>query len=239
MFAPHARKLSGRFDVIRAETLNVQTAKIKAPMPSDYAITDEAMALNQTLYAIGVTGQVDLVGSSFGAVVALHFATTYPDRVRTLTLFEPPAFWILSEAEYDRDPALREMRELTSDMTTSAAPSDEQLYRFRCLLGSCPPEIPNHSDLARAEWDASRFAMRGLAALTAHNEDRARLAQLDRPVLLLTGTQTVPFHRRINELLARAIPAVETAELPGGHSAPRTSPNAFNERLCEFLLRHE
>ena len=239
MFATHARELSGDFDVIRVQTLNVQNAVNGAPMPSDYSVTAEAIALLQTLSVIGVTGQIDIVGSSFGAVVALHFAATYPDRVRTVTLFEPPAFWILPESEYERDPALREMRDLTSAMTPSASPSDEQVFRFRCLLGACPPGIPGDADPAHAEWEVSRRAMRGLAAIPAHREDRARLAQLTSPVLLLTGSETVPFHRRINELLARALPRVETAELPGGHSAPRTSSAAFIQRLRAFLARHQ
>jgi len=239
MFAPHARELSSRFEAIRVQTLNVQTAKSGAPMPSDYSVAAEARALKETLAAIGVTGQVDLVGSSFGAVLALHFAATYPERVTTLTLFEPPAFWILPDEDYKRDPVLAEMRELISVMTPSAVPSDEQLFRFRCLLGACPPGIPQRMDPAREAWDASRLAMRGLATVLAHREDRARLAHLQTPVLLVTGSETVPFHRRINELLGQAMPRVETAELPGGHSAPSTVPRQFTERVRGFLLQHE
>jgi pimeloyl-ACP methyl ester carboxylesterase len=239
MFAPHARELSSDFDVIRVQTLNVQTAEHGAPMPSDYSIVAEASALHHTLSVIGVPDHVDLVGSSLGAVVALHFAARYPERVRTLTLFEPPAFWILPDAEYERDAGAREIRDLTTAMTPSAPPSDEQLFRFRCLLGACPPAVPDRADPARAEWDVSRLAMRGLAAVPAHREDRARLAQLKVPVLLLTGSETVPFHRRMNDLLAQVFPRVERGELPGGHSAPRTASSAFNEQLRAFLARHE
>ena len=59
------------------------------------------------------------------------------------------------------------------------------------------------------------------------------------PVLLLTGSDTVAFHRRINDLLAELLPRVERAELPGGHSASRTARSAFNEQLRMFLARHE
>lgn len=239
MFAPHARELATHFDVIRIQTLNVQRAASRAPMPSDYSVAAEACALAQTLSSIGVRGRVDIVGSSFGALVALHFAATYPERVRTVTLFEPPALWVLPDEEYARDPVLREMRELIGAMRPWTAPSDEQLFRFRCLLGACPPDIPGPGDPARAEWDLSRLAMRGLSAVSEHREDRARLAQLDRPVLLLTGSETIPFHRRINELLAHVIPEVETAELEGGHSAPRTASSAFNEQLRAFLARNQ
>lgn len=239
MFASHARELSSDFDVIRVQTLNVQTAGRGEPMPSDYTVAAEASALGHTLSVVGVTGQVDLVGSSYGAVVALHFAATRPERVRTLTLFEPPVFWILPDAEYERDAIGREIRDLTSAMTPSAAPSDEQLFRFRCLLGACPPALPDHADSARAEWDTSRLAMRGLSAIPAHHEDPVRLALLKIPVLLLNGAETVPFHRRMNDLLAEVLPRVERGELPGGHSAPRTASSAFNSQLRSFLARHE
>ncbi len=238
MFAPHARELSREFDVIRVQTLNVQAAGRGAPMPSGYSVVAEANALEDTLAVIGVTNRVDLVGSSYGAVVALHYAATFPERVRTLTLFEPPVFWILQEAEYERDAVGREMRELTSAMTPSAEPSDQDLFRFRCLLGGCPPAIPDDA-AARAEWDVGRLAMRGLAAVTAHREDRARLARLEIPVLLLTGSETVLFHRRMNDLLSEVLPQVERRELPGGHSAPRTASQAFNAQLRLFLARHE
>lgn len=239
MFAPHARDLSREFDVVRVQTLNVQTARTGDPMPPEYSVASEALALEQTLSCLGISGRFDLVGSSFGAAVALHFAATHPDRVRTITLFEPPVFWILSEEDYGRDPLAREMRELTSDMTPAAAPSDDQLLRFRSLLGAGTSAIPDHADPSRAEWDLSRRAMRGLAALPAHREDSESLARMDVPVLLLTGSETVPFHRQMNDRLAGMLPRVERAELPGGHSAPRTAIGAFNQQLVAFLARHE
>ena len=239
MFAYHARELSSQCDVIRVQTLNVQTAESGAPMPANYSVTLEAGALDETLSILGVTDPVDIVGSSYGALVALHFAVEYPERIRTITLFEPPAFWILPEEEYKHDPVLSEMRQLTSAMTPWAVPSDEQLFRFRCLLGSCPPGIPEQTDSARAEWDFSRAAMRGLSAVPEHREDRARLARLPHPVLLLTGSETVPFHRRINEVLAREIPRSETDQLPGTHSSARTAKTEFIQKLRSFLARHE
>ena len=238
MFAPHARELSPEFDVIRVQTLNVQRAESGGPLPRDYSVSSEAIAIRQTLDSLGVSGPIDLVGSSFGAVVALRFATLYPERVRTLVLFEPPAFWALADDEFARDEALREMRTLTSGMGPSAVPSDEHLYRFRCLLGACPAAIPNADDPARADWDRSRRAMSGLSAVAMHREDPGVVRRLSAPVLLLNGTETVGFHRRINEALTRILVNVETAELPGTHAAARTAQSEFIEHTRQFLKRH-
>jgi pimeloyl-ACP methyl ester carboxylesterase len=238
MFAPHARELSNEFEVIRVQTLNVQAAATGETMPENYSVASETSALRETLQSLGVTAPVNLVGSSYGAVVALHFAAAYPERVKSVILFEPPAFWLLPKSDFASDPELREMHALTSAMTASAAPTDAQFSRFRCLLGACPSAIPAAGDAARAEWDRSRRAMRGLSAVPAHREDPRRLARLRRPVLLVIGTQTVGFHRRINERLAQMIPGLETAELQGDHGAPRTSVPAFAQLIRDFLHRH-
>jgi pimeloyl-ACP methyl ester carboxylesterase len=128
MFAPHAKELAGEFDVIRIQTLNVEAAETKAEMPLDYSVAQETAAIQATLAHIGVGGPIDIVGSSYGAVVALHFAVTNPQKVRTVTLFEPPAFWVLTDQDYERDTTARMMRNLVAMMTPSTSPTDEQYF---------------------------------------------------------------------------------------------------------------
>ena len=235
MFAPHARDLSRDYEVIRVQTLNVQQAERGGAMPADYSISAEAAAVHQTLQSLGVAGPVDVVGSSLGAVVALRLATLYPARVRSLVLFEPPAFWVLPSEERATDSALREMLDLSSRMSGSSAPSDDDLYRFRCILGTCPVTIPPPSDPDRPAWDRSRMAMRGLAAVAAHREAPDALRKLDVPVLLVNGADTVRFHRRMNEVLSTRLPNVRVAEIPGTHGAARTSQAEFLAITRAFL----
>lgn len=235
MFAPHARELSREYDVIRVQTLNVQEAERGGSMPADYSISAEAAAVHQTLLSLGVAGPVDVVGSSLGAVVALRMATLHPGRVRSLVLFEPPAFWVLPPEEFEVDAELREIGNISSRMSASAVPSDEDLYRFRCILGTCPVAIPLPSDPDRESWDRSRQSMRGLAAVAAHREEPKVIEQLDVPVLLINGAETVRFHKRINELLAARFPRVRVAEIRGTHGASRTSQGEFLALTREFL----
>lgn len=235
MFAPHARDLSSDYDVIRVQTLNVQQAERGGVMPADYSISAEAAAVHQTLLSLDVAGPVDVIGSSFGGVVALRLATLYPERVRSLVLFEPPVFWVLPPEEFTTDPELRDMRDLSSRMSGSVAPTDDELYRFRCILGTCPVAIPAPSDPERPAWDRSRMAMRGLAAVAAHREVPDAIRKLPVPVLLVNGAGTVRFHRRMNELLSNLLPNVRIAEIPGTHGASRTSQAEFIAITRAFL----
>ncbi len=54
-------------------------------------------------------GKVDVFGSSGGAVAGLTWVSLYPDDVATLVAHEPPATWVLPDAE-NADRAFRTVR---------------------------------------------------------------------------------------------------------------------------------
>ena len=58
-----------------------------------------------------------------------------PHRVRTLTLVEPPAFWVLPNHGHD-DSGARSMQQFVSSLR-GATISEDHVERFRCLLGDC------------------------------------------------------------------------------------------------------
>lgn len=86
--------------------------------------------------------------------------------------------------------------------------------------------------------DEKRVVFRGLAAVANHTDDPKRLQDLQRPVLILTGNETVKFHRRIDDRLAANLPRVERVGLTGGHSAPVVARDEFVTKLRAFLSRH-
>ena len=78
---------------------------------------------------------MDLVGHSFGALVALDFALDRPDRARTLVLAEPQAVGVVPPEELTANGTMREMVELLRTFGPADEPTDQQLVRFRTLLG--------------------------------------------------------------------------------------------------------
>lgn len=234
-FAPHAKALADDYTVVRLQTLNIESAEQRRPLPAGYELKTESRAMLRALDGLGIRDPVDIVGWSFGALVAIDFALDHPERVRSLVLHEPPAFWVVPEQERQSDPAMKEMIALLAQLDPTGTPSDDQFRRFRCALNNCPARVPTASDPEWPEWNARRPALRGLSAIATHRDDVTRLKQFDRPVLLLTGSSTVSFHRRINELLAAALPHVERAELAGGHAAPVSARDAFLTRVKQFL----
>jgi pimeloyl-ACP methyl ester carboxylesterase len=238
-FAPHARALAKDFRVVRPEALRIERTRGKQPLPSEYSIKTESAALARSLDQLGIREPIALVGHSFGALVALDFALDRPERVRVLVLAEPPAFWVVPPEELHADTGMREMVELTRALGPSDEPTDEQLVRFYTLLGRVGITPPKQGESGWEDWTSKRAVLQGMSAVPNHRDDPNRLKTLRKPVLIITGKDTVAFLRRINDILAGSLPIVKRVELPGIHSAPITAPNEFVAILREFVAQHQ
>ena len=220
--------------VINAQSLAVQYGLDGKPLPVSYELQTEVDALRASLDSMHVD-VADIIGMSHGGVTGLLFALQNPRRVRTLTLIEPPAFWVLPNHGYD-DAGAREMQEFVSslrDMTIT----DAHVERFRCLLGDCaggrsPREAPQWN-----QWVRYRNSLRGLHTIGDYKDDPSRLRALLIPTLVVSGAQTVAFHRAINAVLIRTLPRAETFELTGGHNSPASAPDSFVAAWLKFQER--
>ena len=220
--------------VINLQSLAVQYGLENRSLPNGYSIHTEVDALRRTLDSMRVF-RADVIGMSHGGVVALLFALANPERVRTLTLIEPPAFWMLPHHGHD-DPGAREMQELVSSLRGQEV-GEEHVERFRCLLGDCvggrsPRQLPQWP-----QWVKYRNSLRGLYTVGDYNDDPARLRSLSLPALIVTGAQTVSFHRAMNDSLLRTLPHAEALELGAGHNSPAADPDHFVSEWQRFEQR--
>lgn len=165
---------------------------------------------------------VHLVGHSYGAAVALQIALRHPERVRSLSLYEPVAFGVLRELA-PRDPALMEITDVahTARGLVQRGEIDEAAARFISYWGG--DASWNH--LAANQRDAVAHRMpvvpRHFDALFTARWPKSLLQRLTMPILLMHGSQTRTPAHRVAELLAHALPNVLRAEVPGaGHLGP-------------------
>jgi pimeloyl-ACP methyl ester carboxylesterase len=234
-FVPHQERLRASRRVARAQLLTVQLGLEERPLPDGYSIRMESDALGAAVDEMEREAPVDLVAWSYGAAVTLDYALGHRDRVRTLTLIEPPAFWVLeatgrmdavSRRERDELEALH--REMASDV------SEAQLARFVTQAALCPPGTRPEDLPAWPVWVEHRRSLRNGPAVFAHTDDAARLRTFDRPVLLFKGTGSTPVFHRIVDALADTLPRAEAVELPGGHAPQIAAIDDFLARLATF-----
>jgi pimeloyl-ACP methyl ester carboxylesterase len=236
IFAPHAADLAHTHTVIRAEKLNIQFAAESRVLPADYAVRTESVALKAALDSLGFTEPVVVVGHSYGALIALDFALEYPDRVRGLVLAGAPAYWV-AKAHGESPQGLKEMEQITSGFGPAATIGEEEVVRFRCGLGMCADGRRIQDDPSWPGWYRNRNALRGLAAMSLHKDRIERLNAFQKPVLIVTGQESVAFQRRINELLMQDLPNATAATLPGGQAAPVSARAEFVALVRTFVSR--
>jgi len=174
---------------------------------------------------------LDLVAWSYGAEVTLDYALDHPERVRSLTLIEPPAFWVLralgpldDEAEKNVDMLLT----LHGDIT------EAKLEQFLCAVGFCPPGQSPRALPQWPMWVSYRQSLRNSAAAVQHEDDPARLRAFHRPVLLVKGTGSAKCLHQIVDALVAQLPRAQVVEMPSGHSPQIVSMALFLERLAQF-----
>jgi len=197
-------------------------------------LADEARLVESLLEKLGSS---HLVGHSYGGAVALKVAMRRPDLVRSVVAYEPVLFALLRD-----DPA--SWREIRSVFAVAEG-MRQRLAHGQALdaaqqfidFWSGPGAWSSLSAERRAGFAARAAAVvRQFDALFNDAMSARDLAHLRMPLLVLSGTHTVPAARRIVQLVAAAQPMARCVALERlGHMGPVTHPPAFNQRLIEFL----
>jgi pimeloyl-ACP methyl ester carboxylesterase len=173
-----------------------------------------------------VDGPVDLIGHSFGAVVALRLAIAQPETVRTLTLIEPVLFAAARGfQEWDEHAALMADFDaaLADGRTTAAAAEFTRIWgtgvRWEDMNAESRSGLVERIGLIAA-GDPALFEDSGGILLPD------ALESLAMPVLLIRGDRSPAIIERIAEEIAARLPDVGVATVPGaGHMAPITHPD--------------
>lgn len=204
-------------------------------------LDDEAEnVIRQVAQMTGKTnGPLHLVGHSYGGAVALQLALRYPDRVASLTLYEPAQFLLLfadglrsSAAQEIRSVALRVVagtqspwgrhkaaRVFIDYWNGAGAWRSIPFKRQRRLARLVPKVAAEFGAIASAGVSADDFAALGI------------------PVRLISGSRTRRTACEVTKQLAAILPDVEHIEIPGmTHMAPCTHPERINPIFSEHVI---
>jgi pimeloyl-ACP methyl ester carboxylesterase len=196
-----------------------------AGRPKTFA--DDVADLRVVLAATG--GRADVLGASYGAIVALHAACADPAALRSLVLFEPPLF--------AAGPALADALERYRSCVEAGALAPAARV-FARDVARVPPALLDA--LAGADDAGDRAEAVGclhdLEAMAADEPDTGRWANVDVPALLMQGSATWAPMPETMDALAAALPRVTRAMLAGqAHFATHTAPAEFSAAVERFL----
>jgi non-heme chloroperoxidase len=210
-------------------------------LPPDHSALIEAEDLAAFMHVLGLD-RSHVVGYSYGAFAALCLALDHPDLVRTLMLAEPPVLrWVIGLP--GGDALFADLMDRLWEPAGQAFRRGDKVEALRVsldffiapgALSQVPAEVRQFLEDNLREWEAlttSRDAFPMLA--------KRRVAQLLMPTLLLTGDQTLPIHRLLNDEIARVLPQAQRIRLPEAtHDMWNEQPEACGAVVLQFLGKH-
>lgn len=219
--------------------------------PTGYTSADMAGDLGLLLDHLKIQ-QADLVGHSFGGVVALHYATMHPERVRSLTIADS-RIRALQPTNHPRDWQNRERATKRLAEIGLYVPDDEPDVGIWLLEQVARPEMQKVRDKLKGTpllfpfggWNGgSKTAERWLELLnttTARKDFRdeagltvEKIEKIEQPTLALYGevSPTLPSGQSLKEKLKNCTMEV----VPNaGHFFMLSKPELFVEIVGRFL----
>ncbi|MYN25899.1 alpha/beta fold hydrolase [Duganella levis] len=171
-----------------------------------------------------------LIGHSFGGACALHMARRMPQRVQSLTLFEPVAFHLLPAAH----PAKAEIVGVVERIKASAADRDATRifidYWNRAGAFDAAPESAQAkmaAQIAKVKLD--------FQALLGEPATLDDLSMLTMPSLVMAGAHSPASTRLLVEQLSVSLPNASALTTPTAHMGPITHADVVNPLIVNFL----
>jgi pimeloyl-ACP methyl ester carboxylesterase len=173
-----------------------------------------------------------VVGSSFGAVIALELARTRPSLLHGAVLIEPP---MAASDELASAPAafFAEFDHRVAVHGGSAAGE----YFLRMVLGDAAFErMPRaFQEIAASRWAEIRADSQ---ALVSYKTRYGQLAAVEVPILLLGGARSASYFAATLDALERSLPHVRRELVPGaGHMLHAEAPRKFADQLAGFAAQ--
>ncbi|MEV4565082.1 alpha/beta hydrolase [Nonomuraea sp. NPDC049419] len=196
-----------------------------------YAIEAEA---GDIVAVLDHLGPATLVGHSYGAICALEAASRAPSSVTGLVLYEPPV----------PVPGTPDFSGVAARVAGLCAQGlrEEALCVFLVEVTGLDPGLVRL--LRRVPGFAERAAVadtvaREIDATHRYVLDRARLAALDVPTLLLKGDRSAPGLHDAVAMIAELVPRAVTEVLPGqAHRAMEGAPALLADAIDTFAGRY-
>ena len=178
------------------------------------------MADLRTLITDLKAGPAHLVGSSYGAYIALALAVDQPELVRSLVLGEPPIWPLLSGTSVAE--SMRESLRRRAEATRKAFESGNLEDGFRrfvdaiCPTPRCFDNLPEaqRTALVKEQAPAVRSEFMTESSAVMPPLECGKLGKLTRPTLLVTGERSAAMFLLVTAELERCLEGERQVMVP-------------------------
>jgi non-heme chloroperoxidase len=206
----------------------------------DYSVDLHAGDLVSLIDGLGLQ-KTHIVGSSYGAYIALVLAARHPEMVRSLTIGEPPLIPWLEGSQGGAPLMATFLAEVwgPSKRAFLGGDMEEGVRSFiNGVLGKgafdkLPASIRSTMLENAPEMRAESLSPDYFSKFTCDDAKKIKV-----PTLLLTGEYSPPMFRFIVKELRRCMPEAECSMIPKVSHMMQANAEAYNARVLSFLARH-
>lgn len=179
-----------------------------------------------------------LVGHSYGGGVALHVALARPDRIASLSLYEPSAFHLLKAVGGSGAEAFSEIQSITAT-TARGVITGDHVGAARAFVDYWGGTGAWASLRPSIQTALTRWIPKAPLDFHALIEERAAMkayAALDFPVLIMRGEHAPRPMRQIAEMLVDLLTDARLSVVAGaGHMGPLTHAATVSEEIAAHI----
>lgn len=206
-------------------------------LTGEFNIHTEAADLKKLIEIIGQP--VNLVGHSYGGLIALQFSLDHPDMVKSLVVSELALIdWlpILPDCTVSYDFVQRNLIHKTREAFLTGDSTKVMKVLFEFFAGA---DIQNHvpEEVLRA-LIANLNEMKALVNSDSafYAPDPEKIKRINKPMMVLTSEKTMPLLKCTNRKLIDAIPhAIHYHLTDTGHEMWMTSPKKLASIISDFF----
>ena len=223
-------QLAGLSDRFRVVAWDAPGAGSSSDPPDSFSITDWAQCLAGFLDVVGIE-RAQVLGLSWGGILAQEFYRLYPDRVLALVLCDTYAGWKGSLPE----PACEERLERC--LLESSLPPEDFVARWVPEFFTQGASHDLKEEMSALVSDFHPLGFRLMAKSSADTDTTDLLPNIEVPTLVLWGDDDRRSPMNIAEQLRDAIPEAELAVIANaGHVNNMEQPEEFNAQVRPFCL---
>jgi non-heme chloroperoxidase len=211
-----------------------------------YTVVPHARDLATFIQTLDI-GPVHLVGHSYGAYTSLLTAIEQPELVKSLLLGEPPVMPLLTGTQEGNE-LVYEFEVNTVLPSARAFDSGDDLEGVKIFLDGIMGERGFYDRMlpeVQQQINENIPELKGIICpkiifLFSPFTTKEDIRKVKAPVLLITGEKSPRVLSAIIEELQKCLMNTELAVIPGAsHEMEMDNPQAFNEAVLKFLIKHK
>lgn len=220
--------LKKQYRVINIDTLGYGLADDVSDKAA-YNFSVELKRVNGALTEIIGDDPFHLVGHSCGGAIALKLAVENPDKVLSMSLYEPVAFHLLPEDGDARKASNTFANEIDIDDYYLAAERFTDFWNRKGFFKSLPEKM---QQIMSQDMEKVNLDFIGLMSETYGLSDMKKITA---PVLMMVGDYTPELSKTLSALIASPFTNVTRMNFSAGHMGPVSHADIIHPVIAEFI----